>query len=194
MKHCAKCKTEKPRAAFYADKSKADGLSSYCKPCRIEASCQRQKDDPEARRQYMQRYYEENTARWQEYGRKRYADHRGDVLAAVAAWQCANRDKVNGYAKAYREANPSKRAALIAKYRAAQAQRTPPWLDQAYLAEIEGVYHFAKVMERIAGEKYHVDHIEPLQGVEVSGLHVPWNLRAIPAREHWSKGNRRVEA
>jgi len=77
---------------------------------------------------------------------------------------------------------------------AAKKKRTPPWLTQAHYAEIEGQYHFAKVMERITGQKHHVDHIEPLQGASVSGLHVPWNLRAIPARDNFAKGNRRIEA
>lgn len=71
--------------------------------------------------------------------------------------------------------------------------RAPLWLNQAHWAEIEGMYHFAKVMEQITGQKYHVDHIEPLQGRDVSGLHVPWNLRAIPARENMRKSNRRVD-
>lgn len=76
---------------------------------------------------------------------------------------------------------------------AAKKQRTPQWLNVAHHAEIEGAYHFAKVMERITGRKYHVDHIEPLQGADVSGLHVPWNLQVIPDRENFAKGNRRVE-
>lgn len=86
----------------------------------------------------------------------------------------------------------ARHTALEMKRTAAKKQRTLPWLSQAQLAEIEEMYHFAKVMEHITGRKYHVDHIEPLLGKDVSGLHVPWNLRVIPAVDNIAKGNRRI--
>lgn len=75
------------------------------------------------------------------------------------------------------------------KRRAAKLQRTPKWLTDGDLFEIECIYTYAAALNKV-GLVYHVDHIIPLQGKIVSGLHVPENLRVIPARENISKRNK----
>ena len=69
-------------------------------------------------------------------------------------------------------------------------QRTPKWLSVDDLWLMEEAYTLAKLRNDVTGILWHVDHIVPLQGNSVSGLHVPWNLRVIPAIENMSKGNR----
>jgi len=58
------------------------------------------------------------------------------------------------------------------------------------MAAEEAIFAEAKRLEAVTGEKHDVDHIIPLQGVNVCGWHVPWNLRAITASENRAKGNR----
>lgn len=122
----------------------------------------------------------------------RYAACRACHYKRCTTWWDRNRPAMREKLQKRKKRDRAKFTALQVKRYAAGMRRTPPWLTKAHLAEIEGAYHFARVMEAIAGEKYHVDHIEPLQGKDVSGLHVPWNLRVIPARENFAKGNRRM--
>ena len=67
-----------------------------------------------------------------------------------------------------------------AKRRSAKLQRTPPW------SEIEDIQEFYMNCP----ESYHVDHIIPLQGNMVSGLHVLSNLQYLTAEENLKKGNK----
>lgn len=63
---------------------------------------------------------------------------------------------------------------------------TVPWAD---FNEIRAVYREADRLSTITGVKHQVDHIVPLNHPRVCGLHVHWNLRAIPAGPNMSKGN-----
>ncbi len=61
---------------------------------------------------------------------------------------------------------------------------TPPWLTEAHWIQIKEIYAEAERLTKDTGIRHEVDHIVPLSGKTVSGLHVPWNLRAIPAEEN----------
>ncbi len=67
-----------------------------------------------------------------------------------------------------------------ATYRAAKLQRTPAW---ANLDKIRQIYDNCP-------EGHHVDHIIPLNGINICGLHVEYNLQYLPAKENCSKGNK----
>lgn len=70
--------------------------------------------------------------------------------------------------------------ARSAKYRASLSERIPVWAD---LNEIAEFY-------KNCPEGYHVDHIIPLNGDSVSGLHVISNLQYLPAAENIKKSNK----
>jgi hypothetical protein len=90
---------------------------------------------------------------------------------------------------AYAKANPEKFAMKTRKRKVAKLQRTPFWLNAGQQFEMECIYKYCASLRSI-GLDYEVDHIVPLQGKTVSGLHAPWNLQVITASENASKGNR----
>ena len=120
-------------------------------------------------------------------------------------WAASKPDFVNASNRSYRKANPQKAkqfreahyarnkpvfSALSKKRKAHIKTATPPWLSKAHEAEVVAMYQFSQFMSRITGSEYHVDHIVPLRGDLVSGLHAPWNLQVIPATENLFKSNK----
>lgn len=99
------------------------------------------------------------------------------------------REKVKPFNRGYKKANRGKYNAYDAKRSAAKLQRTPAWLSEQHKNDILGVYEQARQLTKTSGEEHHVDHIIPLQGVLVSGLHVPWNLQILTALENMKKNN-----
>lgn len=113
----------------------------------------------------------------------------------VNAWFRANRPKQS---KEYRSAAnkkhaaayPAKTNARSAQRRALKLQRTPKWLTAQHLVQIEIFYDAAHRLSKEFGIKMHVDHVVPLKGKYVSGLHVPWNLQVISEAENCAKSNK----
>lgn len=99
-----------------------------------------------------------------------------------------NPEKERQRAKEWRKANPSKANFLRAKRIADTLQRTPKWLTKMDLFEIQCIYAYRTALKAI-GLDYHVDHIIPLRGKIVSGLHVPTNLQILHAKANSSKSN-----
>jgi hypothetical protein len=98
-----------------------------------------------------------------------------------------NPDKQKAASAAWDKANPGKATAKSNKRRSAKLQRTPAWLTPFDLLKIKCIYQVAAMRTRESGEVWHVDHIIPLQGKNVSGLHVPSNLQIIRGVENLKK-------
>ena len=106
------------------------------------------------------------------------------------AWNTANAEKIKVQSRANRQANLDRDAAKTRMKKALKLKATPAWVD---LAAVSAVYSESVRLFRETGVKHEVDHIVPLQGRNVCGLHVHYNLRAIPAIDNRRKHNRLIE-
>ncbi len=119
--------------------------------------------------------------------RKYYVANIERKIAYSRKWQRDNPEKANAGSARWDKRNRGKCAAKWARYNAKKLQATPPWVDHG---AIRAVYEAAARLTRETGIPHDVDHIVPLMGKLVCGLHVAWNLRVITATANRRKGNR----
>ena len=90
----------------------------------------------------------------------------------------------------YRQDNKAKVNALAKAYKVRKKNRIPKWVDKDHMWLIKEAYELAQLRTKQFGFLWHVDHIVPIQGKLVSGLHVIENLQVIPAIENIKKKNK----
>jgi len=122
--------------------------------------CETVKNNSQARQEYMAKYAEEKRTKLRE---------------TASRWQKNNKGKVN---------------ANTACRHTAKMNRQPNWLTKEDKEYIKCLYQLSAMRSRESGVKWNVDHVVPLQGENVSGLHVPWNLQVIPASDNFKKNNK----
>jgi len=124
-----------------------------------------------------------------EHDKNFYASKPDKKIATAIKWNQENKDKHQEHRKKWKKLNVDLVNINTAKRRYARLKRTPFWLNAGQDFEMECIYKYCASLRSI-GLDYEVDHIVPLQGKTVSGLHVPWNLQVITASENAAKGNR----
>lgn len=106
-------------------------------------------------------------------------------------WNNANPEKKRESNRNWREkCDPGKLAFYSAERRSCELQRTPKWLNDDHKKEIKELYEISGSISWLSENGLHVDHIIPLKGQNVCGLHVPWNLQIIPSSENFKKRNK----
>ena len=100
-----------------------------------------------------------------------------------------NPEKRRELRKEYRKRYPEKIRANHARRRAYKLNRVPKWLTKEDMKAIQDIYAEATRKTLETGIPHHVDHIIPLRGKLISGLHVPTNLQVIPATQNMQKYN-----
>jgi hypothetical protein len=160
-KTCRTCKTTKPLSEFYKQtKRGADGVRGSCKECV----------------NLVKKAYREK--------------NRDKLLVEKKLDYHLNKERYLENKKQYRQENKGRINALCAARKQVVKQRTPKWLDKISFERIRNEYRLAALLTKVTGQSWHVDHVIPLQGKYVSGLHVPSNLQVMLAAENISKKNK----
>ena len=145
---------------------------------------------------YREKHKEKRKVYSKEYQKERKKDeeYRKQQNERILAWYHANfeknKEKKNARNRAWRANNKDIINFHTNKRYTAKKQRLPAWLTEENLKQIQVMYTLATSLNKSTGIQWHVDHIIPLQGKNVSGLHVPENLQVIQGSLNSKKGNR----
>jgi len=175
---CRSCGESKALNFFKKEKRNANGYSSLCKACAVASTTAYRNANLEKRMKYEEEYRSHNRDLLREKYYSNIDWHR--------EYYKRNVEKYAENGRRYCEVARPKKAAHAAKRRAAVRQRSIGLTDE-HVKQIEWFYEEAHRLTSETGVTHHVDHIVPLQGKEMSGLHAPWNLQVIPAKENLSK-------
>lgn len=209
---CVDCsKYEKKHGTGQRAEAKAKGLVHFstgkiCKNCNTDkkyvssgdcVSCHQRKGKAakkiwrEQNREHYLSQSKEYRERTKQHRLEYAVEYRAKTVEKRAAYNKQHRlDNLEHYrlaSKKYRQEKPHMNAAYQATRRSIKMKATPVW---ANYEKIKLKYIERDMMRKLTGLDFHVDHRIPLQGENVCGLHVPNNLRVIPARDNLSKNNK----
>lgn len=187
MKTCSRCKEAKEPSLFGLDKSRPDGRSYWCKACLAQKNHAWDSANKDRKAATRRARYEANREKVLEESRARYASNKERHARSVKKWREENRQRAADIRRKWESRNREKVCAKTALRKASKLRATPAWCD---LSAIQDFFDAAAAFRMYTGQEYHVDHIVPLRGKTVCGLHVPNNLQVLPATENARKGNR----
>lgn len=180
---------------------------AHNKSKRLEKCAEYRRDNAERIAEYMRNYYAKHKAEivskskaYQQQPHRKAADSerqkrrylevretRNAEIAKRREQDEAFRQDLITRAKEHYKANKAEYVARRAKRRAAEIKATPKWSNHKMMLPF---YRVAERLTRETGIQHAVDHIVPLQGRLVCGLHVAHNLRVITAKENLRKSNK----
>lgn len=159
-KTCTTCNIEKSITEYHKHNRCKFGVRNECKPCRNKRQKQWQIDNRQKYLDYQSNHYKENK------------DYYYEMAKNNPNRKINKRKEYEKNKKDYLARAKSRKKHILGA--------TPKWAD---LEKIKEIY-------RNCPDGYHVDHIIPLRGKKVCGLHVHWNLKILTAKENLQKGNK----
>jgi hypothetical protein len=163
---CKKCLIQKEHSFFVKDKRKKHGISFLCKQC--SNSYKNAWSSKKQNKEKKHNYYLKNIEKLRFKNNQHYLNNKESYIQRAKSWKTNNLDK-----HALNEAKRREKIRLS----------TPKWLSAEQKNKIKRFYK-----ERPIGMT--VDHIIPIRGKDVSGLHVPWNLQYLTIQDNVKKFNK----
>jgi hypothetical protein len=142
-----------------------------------------------SRKAYQKQYREQNS----EYVKARKADwyqrNRGQQLENRRVYYQENKERLSEARDQWKLLNKSKVLADVKLRKEKIRRATPGWLTKEHHDLIRAFYEHRDECRMLTGDEYDVDHIVPIKGDNVCGLHVPWNLQILPRWANLAKSN-----
>ena len=134
----------------------------------------------------QQRYYEKNKEICDARVKESQAKNKDYYSAKSMKWASENKDRYLEIRRSHYARNSASEIARV-RIRKGKIKHGDIFMNQAEKAEAQGMYDFCKIFSG-----FEVDHIVPLNGKNVSGLHVLSNIQVLRIYENRSKGNKFV--
>jgi len=178
---CRKCLVEKPIADYQFHRVNGKYYQT-CRRCRQLQSYEWNKANRDTKNASDRKWRKANPEKL--WWKRNPEEHKKRMVVASKEWRIRNPE----YHHEHYLNNKTVYVAARARRRAAQENATPKWLTAIDKAKIQEMYDVSVARETQIDVKHHVDHIIPIMGKKVCGMHVPWNLQVITATENLSKG------
>lgn len=190
MKRCSECCIFKEYLEFSKNKNTKDGYSCGCRSChKTRYTIYYLKNKSEVINR-VKLYIENHKEKKRASDKAWYYNNKNKQFPIKRKLSESGRKKHNERNKRYANKNKPALAAKTAKYRCSKLKATPKWLTEFDLDYIKHIYMQSFMLQKLDGINRNVDHIVPLQGVDVCGLHVPWNLQIMNSYDNKVKSNK----
>lgn len=202
LKTCSRCRVPKSPTEFRPCKRAKDGRRQPCLPCakaaektiranqadRIRDNHARwRRENPDAVRAHAQKFRLSNPEKYRAIHTKYRQENPETYRQSSRRYYLNNREKV---LEKTRNRAPSLNAYYSRMYQMRRSRAAPSWLTIEHKKQIRKFYDVARWATQETGISHHVDHIVPIRGKTVCGLHVPWNLQVLSGVENSEKSNR----
>jgi len=137
------------------------------------------------------RYKAKNREVLSQKERKRYHEKKEEICAYWRHKNALNPEKNRARTRKWREENKDRYRDQQRYHQAIRSRSVKQAsMGHRFSKEMKAISAKCRAITKRTGEMHHVDHIVPIKGRNVCGLHVPWNTQIIPAYENLTKFNK----